>query len=356
MSMIYFAVVGVVLVLGHLAEANPRYVTLSSGKVVVRPDAVLAFLVSAMLTAVSGFRYFVGTDFAAYYNNRVTEWADVWNRLITLKEPGLRLFSFIAHKVYDNGQSLILLCAVFTVGLYCLTIYKYHVMYQISLLLFIFMGDWQGSFNAVRQYLAAAILFAGHRLIKDRKIIKYSILVFVAFLFHTSAIIMIVPYFLLTRKPDITQLVVMAAGTVVLMLSYNVLFRFIGEAKGTTMNTEDEYLSTGVKLPRILVTFVPVVVYIFMSNKEKLTGEQEFYINSMFFNAFCMMAGMASKYFARIGIYTAAPVIIAYGHLFQTIDDEQTRKMIAFLTLSLYFLYWVYSLSAAGISKFTFCF
>ena len=40
-------------------------------------------------------------------------------------------------------------------------------------MLYIFIGAWHGSFNGMRQYLAAAILFSGHRFIKERKFKEY---------------------------------------------------------------------------------------------------------------------------------------------------------------------------------------
>ncbi len=357
MSPVYFVVLITVIVMGHLAEVNPKAVLLSNRRIVVRPDTGAVLILSLTLIIVSGLRYRVGTDYMAYYRNRVMDWQVVWNSLITFKEPGIKLLSFLSHAVIDDGASLIFLSALITVGLYCWTIYRYHAMYLISMLLYLFLGDWQGSFNGVRQYLAAAILFAGHRFILDRKYWQYCLVVFVASLFHTTALVMILPCFLFNREPDVTQLVLLTVGAVVMRFSYGVIFQLIGAYKGTVMNVEgDTYLTNDVNILRILVAFIPVAIYFFFCNKERHTEEQNFYINATFFNAFSMLAGMGSTYLARIGIYTSAAVSIGYGFLLQLIDDEQTKKTVAFVSMTVYLLYWLYSLQGASIRNFQWVF
>ena len=352
MSLVYFAVLAVVIALGSAAEANPKSCLTRKG-ICIRPDPGAALIISVVLILVSGLRYRVGTDFMAYYRNRVTDLNVVWRSLITFKEPGIKLLSFLSHKIYDDGQSLIFLSALITIGLYCWTIYRYHTMYLIGMLLYLFLGDWQGSFNGVRQYLAAAILFAGHRFILDRKLWQYCLVVFVATLFHTTAIVMILPYFLFCRKPDITQLVLLTIGAIVMRFSYGIIFDLISSYKGSVLNVEgDPYLSNSVNIFRILVAFIPVVIYIVFCNKEKHTREQNFYINAVFFNAFSMMAGMGSTYLARIGIYTSAALSIGIGHVFQLIDDEQTRKITMCMSMGVYLLYWLYSLQGRSLANF----
>lgn len=356
MSIVYFAVLAVVIALGSAAEANPKSCLTRKG-IYIRPDPGAALILSVVLILVCGLRYRVGTDFMAYYRNRVTDLNVVWRSLITFKEPGIKILSFLSHAIYDNGQSLIFLSSLITVGLYCWTIYRYHSMYLIAMLFYLFLGDWQGSFNGVRQYLAAAILFAGHRFIPDRKLWQYCLVVFAATLFHTTAIVMILPYFLFNRKPDITQLVLLTVGAVVIRFSYSIIFNLIGSYKGSAMNVEgDAYLTNDVNILRILVAFIPVGIYIFFCQKDKQTREQDFYINAVFFNAFSMMAGMGSTYLARIGIYTSAAMVIGYGHVFQLIEDEKTRKIVIYVAMGVYFLYWVYSLQNGSLTPFRWCF
>ena len=351
MSPVYLFVLVSVIVLAYVAETNPKCYLTRKG-VMIYPNPGAAFLLSAVLILVSGLLYHIGTDYWAYYFNRVTDWNEVWKSLILFKEPGIKLMSIISHTIYDDGQSLIFLSALITIGLFCLTIYRNSAMYLVGMLLYLFLGDWQGSFNGVRQYLAAAILFAGHRYILYRNFPKYLAVVIIAALFHISAVVMIVPYFLLTKKPDIKLLVILLLGAIILNFSYGVIFRLIGEAKGKVLYISDPYFVNTVKLPRILVAFIPAAIYLFLCKKEGNSAEQEFYISAMLFNAFAMLASMGSTYLARIGIYTGAILPVGYGFLFQTIQDERTKKKALFGVLLLYLFYWLYSLQTWSLNPF----
>ena len=346
MSSVYWIVLFSTIVLGTLAQNNPVAVRQQNGRFFLRPDQGAAILLSCILIFVSGFRYWVGTDYGAYYRWGLSEWPAVWDRIIQYKEGGFSFLVKLARTICNDGQSVILFSALITVGLYSWTIYKYSPFYLLSMLLYLFMGEWQGGFNGIRQYLAAAILFAGHHYILERKLWQYCLIVFIAGAFHTTALIMVLPYFLFTRKADITQIVLLAVGAVIVRFSYGLVFDLIGGYKGTVMNVAgDKYLSSSVNIFRILVAFIPVVIYIFLCRKEGHTKEQVFYVNAALFNAFSMLAGMGSTYLARIGIYTNAAVIIGYVYLLELIDDEKTRKIIAYLLMLMYLLYWMYSLS-----------
>lgn len=353
MSPVYWMLLLVVLALGILAQRNPIAVTRPNGNYTLRPDTGAVIILTVILAAVSGLRYWVGTDYGAYYKWNIAEWSVVWERILHYREGGFSLLVKLARTVWDDGQSVIFISAAVTVGLYCRTIYKYSPMYLLSMLLYLFMGEWQGGFNGVRQYMAAAIVFAGHRLILERKLWQYCLVLIVAGMFHSSALVMILPYFLFTRKADISQIILLAAGALIARFSYGFIFDLIGGYKGAMLNvTGDPYLNSGVNILRILVAFVPVFIYVFLCKKDGLTKEQTFYVNAALFNAFSMLAGMGSAYLARIGIYTNAAIIIGYGYLLQLIDDEKTRKVTVYLTGIMFLLYWLYSLRAAGIGSY----
>ncbi len=344
MSWVYWGVLLITLILGYAAENNLKSRISSQRKLITRPDPVLAVTLSLILILVAGLRHGVGMDYWAYYRIRVTNWQIVWNAFIRYSEPGIRLLSKITRDISDTGTGLIFLSALITVGIYCVTIYRYSPMYLVSMLVFLFLGDWTGSFNGVRQYLATAILFAGHRLILERKLIPYLTVVFLASLFHRTALVMIVPYFLFTRKPDITQMVILAIGTLAIRFSYDLIFRLIGNLKNTVIDIQEDYMTRDINPLRIAVCFIPVVLFFLSDDRRNMNREQGFYINALFFNAFAMLASAGSAYLGRIGIYSGATVNLGYAYLFGMIPDKKNRRIVVASVMSILFLYWLYSL------------
>ena len=348
MSYVYWLVLFFVLALGKAAEDNPKSHISRDGRHTVRPDTGAVILLSLVLILVSGLRYRVGSDFMAYFRYNPTGWDQVWDALIHFREGGFAIIAMLSRAIFDHGQSLIFVSALITIGLYCWTIYRYNTMFLVSILLYIFTGQWQESFNIMRQCLAGAILFAGHRYILDKKFWNYLLVVIAASMIHITAVIMIIPYFLFNRKADLKQIFILAVFAIIARFSYDFFFTLIGVFKGVAYYRANEYASRSVNVFRILVGFIPVAIYIIVCRKKNQTREQNFYINSLFLNAFALLAGMGSAYFGRIGAYTGAIVTIGYGHLFRLIDDERTRKITVYVTMLMFFFYWLYSLMIAG--------
>ena len=355
-SAVYLMVLVVTVTFGMMAQTNPKTRISRTGACLTRPDPVFAFTVAATLIAVAGLRYRVGTDYMAYYRTRVTDWQTVWDYLIHFREPGIRLLSKISTMILDDGATLIFICSIIIIGIYSLMIYRYSPMYLVSVLIFLFLGDWTGSFNGIRQYLAAAIVFAGHRYILKRRFGPYLLTVLLAVLFHKSAIIMILPYFLFARKPDFTQFAILAAGALIIRFSYEIVINLIEMFKGTIIDWSDAYMTRDVNPLRIAVGFVPVLLYFSSCDRKKMTRTQAFYINGLLFNAFAMLAGMGSAYFGRVGIYTGAMVCIGYGHLFQMIPRNKHRNVLILVTLLVFLAYWVYSLQSGSLRDFRWIF
>ena len=355
-SAVYLIVLAATLVLGFLAQANPKTRITHKGRLYTGPDPVLAFALAAVLILVAGLRYRVGTDYMAYYRTRVEDWKTVWDYIIHFREPGIRILSRISVMIANDGAVLIFICAVIIIGIYCLMIYRYSVMYLVSMLVFLFLGDWTGSFNGIRQYLAAAIVFAGHRYILKRKFVSYLLTVLLATLFHKSAAIMILPYFLYARKPDVTQFVILCAGAIIVRLSYEIVVDLIQLYKGTLIDWTDAYMTREINPWRIAVGFIPIVLFFSSCDRKKMNKTQEFYINSMFFNAFAMLASMGSAYLGRIGIHTGAMVCIGYGYLFQLIPKNKHRNAVIIAVLLVFLAYWIYSLQSGSLRNFRWIF
>ena len=356
MSIVYWAVLAATVIFGGMADAFPKTRIGRNGRVYLRPEPVSVLLLALILISVSGFRYQVGTDFMAYYHWTVDDWSEIFKSIVSLQNGGFGLLAKLCRLVFDHDQTLIFVSACITIGLYVLTIYRISPSFLLSMLFYLFLGQWQGGFNGIRQYLAAAILFAGHRLILEKKLWQYILVVVAATMFHFSAAVMIIPYFLLNRKADVTQLVLLAIGAIVIRFSYDFIFSVIGSIKDKTMDLDRVYLSASVSIFRILVAFVPVILYLVLCRKDNLNREQNFYMNTLFFHAFSMLAGMGSTYFGRIGIYTGAAVTVGYVHLFRLIEDERSRNITVYAVLVGLFLYWIYSVYAGGIGNFQWIF
>ena len=163
-----------------------------------------AFFMIAILALVAGLRYNVGTDYYNYYTGYY------YFKTASLQlndEPGIKIIAKLASLLYDDPGMMMFLAAVITVVLMTVTIVRNSEMGWISIMLYIFLCCWHGCFNGVRQYLAAAVLFAGHCFIKKRKLVYWCIVVFIASMFHITAVVGLIFYFFPQIKISLKQVV-----------------------------------------------------------------------------------------------------------------------------------------------------
>ncbi|MBR2724967.1 MAG: EpsG family protein [Ruminococcus sp.] len=303
---------------------------------------VFVFLCVATLAVVSGLRYYVGTDFGGYYRGYPKWEMSFGERWRTWNEPGLSTIAKLLYPISQDGAAFILVIACLTVSLFVFTIAKNTDTFFFSTVIFICLS-WVGCFNGVRQFLAAAILFAGHRLIFDRKFLKFCIVVFIAASFHITALIMLPMYFLITKVLDLKKIVFILVAGIATIYSYDFLFEILGVLKDSEAGSANTtYAQNSIHPLRILIAFAPIALYFFLLFQEKgFTGTENFYIGFIFVQAATILGTSNSAYLNRVHIYFTPFVCIGLSLLVQKFPKNQQFILKAFI-LVLYLIVWVY--------------
>lgn len=296
-----------------------------------------------ILIVVAGLRYYVGTDFGAYYKGYSTYADALWVRTVNLNEPGYSLIAAIARSVVDDPAAAIFLASLVTVGICAVVIFKNTNQTIYALLLYVFLGCWHGSFNGTRQYLAASVFFLGYPYLRDRKFWKYTIFVFLAFLCHKSAIVMIALYFVTDREVSVKNIFLLIVLCWVFIRSNESLFR-IAEWVLEDSFAESDFTNSSVNLIRIMVACAPAVFFLFVYFKNGRPREGIFYINLMLVHAALTLITMNSPLLQRINIYTRTFQTIAIGESLKLLD-KQTRKIVGTVILTLFAGFWLYEIS-----------
>ena len=306
----------------------------------------LFFILAALsLVCVAGFRYDVGSDHTNYYFSFERYSSEFWPSFKELDEPGIRFIAKIVSIIGGNSAAFIFACAFVTIVLFLSTIYKNTDMLLLATLLYVFMGCWHGSFNGMRQYLAAAIIFAGIKFMKERKFWKYALIVFIAFLCHASAIIMIFPYFIVYNRINFKNIGLLIIASIIVLFSFSELLDLAGFILRNDL-TESDYITTSVNILRVLVAIVPALFFILVYSGRPLSKEQRFWMNFLIINGIVMFATSNSAYFARMGIYTAPFSALGIAELVKGLKPRE-RKVFPAIILIAFFLFWVYSIQSS---------
>lgn len=316
----------------------------------------IASIIIVILSLVAGLRYNVGTDYHNYY----VSYNDFKNVSLQLNdEPGIKVIARIASFIYDDPGTMMFLAAVITVILLTVTIVRNSEMCWLSLMLYVLLCCWHGCFNGVRQYLAAAILFAGHYFIKEKKLVFWCMVVFVASMFHVTAVIGLVFYFFPRIKISFKQIVLSIIFIYIGMQAYDRIFGFIGFLKSDTFDFVGQgsgYLTNSISPFRILVAWVPVIFFwIFNRYYNKEEEKFKFYINMSLLHAIFMTAAINSTYLGRIGIYTGVYNTLTWPLLIKKVEPR-SQKILIIIMLFFYFLYWHTEASGSTLVNFRWIF
>lgn len=304
---------------------------------------VFVWCIAVLLIFFAGFRYQVGSDWYAYYSLKHEDFRDIL--ATTFLEPGWYLLGYISTLLWDERGVAMFFAAFLTIFLYIRTISKYSYGFLLSIFLYFFLL-WHGCFNGVRQYLAAAILFSGHRFLYEQHFYKWLLVVIVASMFHTTAIIMLPIYWLVNRKLDTRAFVFILFIGLVLFFSYDKIYDFISFYKEKELNTDGVYMSKQVNFLRIFINWIPVFFYkviVARKQKEVYNREVNFYANLILVNAVLMTAAMKSAYLARVGIYTTGFNLLAWPILLSFLNVKYRHIMYIFLFV-FYGMYWFYDI------------
>lgn len=346
----YYWTIAVVFVLALIATKSTEHVRLSPADGGKRPvvTKVIIALCTAILFFVAGMRYKVGADYVAYYHGISLYGGGLHDALKTLDEPVLPLLATVLSWFTNDGAWFIFICSLVTMLCALLPVYKHTNDILFATMLFIFVGIWHGSFNGVRQFLAAAIVFSGHRLIYDKKLFKYSLVVFLAFCVHRSAIVMILPYFILNNRISVKNILLLVLGTLILSLNYDKIFEFVGFLKSEEMSIEDQgYYSNSVNILRVLVACAPAILALVLRPFRGQDREKDFYINTLVINGVAMIATSNSAYLARLGIYTNmfTPLALVKN---TELENKVTEKMMRAGIILLFSIYWYVEISGSS--------
>lgn len=297
-----------------------------------------------VLMGIAAFRWGVGTDFFGYIRNYDIYKVSFFSSLSSFDEPGIKGIALAVSLVGDDPAVFIVVTSLMTVGLMLWTITRYSTSLWMSFMLFIFVGSWHGSFNGVRQYLAVAILLASHRLIVDRKPLKYVLAIFVAASFHISALAMIALYFVPNFRMRGRLILVLVFTTIGALYASDLVLDIVSFVKEDL--AVNSYVTTAISPLRIAVAIAPVLLYWSRGVGTEKDGDW-FYRNMAIVHAVVMAAGSWSAYLGRFGIYTLAFLPLALPRLVD-FPDRKVTFVARVAVILLFSMFWYVDVSGSS--------
>ncbi len=341
---IYLLTLAVVFVLAYYAQTKQKVLEDGVIKKTSKSGKWAIAAVCAILIFIGGFRYGVGSDWWTYkdlfrhFVNRSI--FDVWQEdegaywgIVTI----VSWFTDDMIWVYVISQAIIVICIVPT-----LTKYTHNL--SLSVFLYLATFDYFSSFNGVRQWVAAAMVFAAFPLLKERKVIRYCLMCLFAYFFHNTAILMIpVGLFVLTSPLNKWNILVLTAVGVLFFLlpdQFEALLGSIVDDKYTQFVGKEG--DDGVNIIRVAVAALPML-FARMFYKQLHEGEEDKKFLNMLINfstvnfIFCLV-GTRGTFLYRMTMYTSPFNCLLIPYLLRAFKKE-SQFMAKVLIMAAFGLY-----------------
>ena len=187
---------------------------------------ILAILAALPLFCVAAFRYNVGTDYSYTYTQRFL-WHLNGFDLSEIFEFGFIWLIDIIQLFTRNPQWLFIVCAAIFTFFTFKAIYQQSNWVPYSILMLVIGEHFFGSLNLMRNFVALAIFLYAFKYIRQRKLLPFTIYMFIAFAFHKSVIILYPLYFIYQFKMSRKMAIIIFILTCISLPLLDKIFEFI---------------------------------------------------------------------------------------------------------------------------------
>ena len=329
-------------------DIRKSQLVIENKKIIHSNKACFAYIISSLpMILVAGLRYYVGTDYGAYYIKWHIFAEKATESIIHINEPGYRVICafFLAIGINDGAYPVFVASAI-TIGLSLYIVYRNTNKLCLASILF-FLIYWTIGFNAVRQCLAATFVFCGYEALRDKKIYQYLFWIGIGFLFHRSAICMLFPFFFIHKTINYKNIILLIIGCIIFLHSYDIAFDFTGSILDKEFNIEEwgGYNLKKVNRLRIIFNCAPAVIFFILTEvrKKQISYLHTFWLNILLFKAAISLSAMNSPYLSRMGIYFSPFIVIAYCGLINEISNNY-RKILSWSLCICYCIFSFYEI------------
>lgn len=293
-------------------------------------------------------------DTYAYIRNFYT--ADTLNELFTsgslhlLRNPLFVIYSSIIRSFTDNQIIFFLFPAFFVQYSYVRFIRRHCPQFTFGIALYLFLGTYTFSIAAMKQVLAMAILLYAVDFLMEQKRKKFYLMVFIAFLFHTYALVfLLLPFF--TAKPWSVRSFVFLIGIFFFMGNFETVitsFLDVANSSGKSVSSSEILGTASINPLRVAVyavtPFCALVFrrYLFNSRWDR---EHNLLVNMSFICVAIMSIGLvsAANMFARMGQYFEFGVICSLPWIISKPFERMSSYLVNLIALFCFVLYFIYT-------------
>ncbi|MFW6015995.1 MAG: EpsG family protein [bacterium] len=306
-------------------------------------------LIIASPVLISAIRYDVGTDFFSYI--RIYENINHFDLANVLRnygnEPLYLLINKIAFLVFREPWGVFFLSAliIHLFIIYGIDYFKKYISMPTALFIY-YMFHFSLGLNIIRQMIAVSVIFFAFRYIYQKRFYSYFIFLVIATMFHNSAVICVLFYFLVNNKCKGVQVqkkyiyyfaLIFTPFIILLMLRLLKLIPFF--YRYTSYITGDIEYGIG-----FLIYIAPIIAPFFIFKKSMLYRNKMFepFILISLLNFPFQYVGYYVNWGSRLVLYTNSIYYILVPYVISSLRNRENKILISLYYVLLFVFYYIY--------------
>jgi hypothetical protein len=270
--------------------------------------------------------------------------------LDALHNPLYYLFNSAFRQLTDNSSLFLLACAALSVCpmLYFIRKTTAKQDFPMALYLFVAFGTYVFTLAAVKQSIAMGILCIAVLALEKKKYLPFFLLVVVAALVHTYAILFVILPFFCGKPWRLRSFLLLTAILIAMLTFESTIATFLEYADRIGKTVSESELFDGHRMNSIRVAVYGIVPLVTLIYRERLDPYMErihrILINMSIFSFVFMLPGTITggNLFGRVSTYFEISNVCILPWLIDTLFNERSAyllKRIAVVAFLLFFLY-----------------
>lgn len=280
------------------------------------------------------------------------------NPSFTFFEIGYEFLSLISVFLGFNFNGLLFIIAIVMFIPLMFAVKRYSLNPLLSIFLYISLCIYSQAFNGMRQFLALSVFISALGFLIDGKCLKYFICVFIAVLFHSSAIILFPIYFLRFIKLNHKSIISIFITVLLLAVFIKPIVKLVSTF--SHFSYYERYFTDdglqGVDLFNVFYSLIMMALFVLFYRLRRRIKEENIKVYNIFLTLFYLFvlirilatfSGMFSL-INRFTMYFFFSIIFLVPYFFDNLKGKTYSKLLYLITLIAGFVYFFLSVSVRG--------
>ncbi len=296
---------------------------------------IFCSIVAIQWILISGLRHIelsrdVSINYINHFENTKTySWSFIFDQIkeylfngLSVKDPGYTLLMKI-FQIFSGEFQMFLFCiAVFFTTAMAIWIYKYSAMPALSFIIYSSLFYSFFALTGLRQTIATAIIvFIGDKYIKERKIGRYILLAFIAFLIHKSSIVYTLYFLIAGINISAPYVATMSLSISVIALLGKQVYAPVAYALGFGEEAI-EYEGDGASTYALVLLMVCLAAFVLYPWISKRREDSKYLYNLMFLTVGSTLLIFHHQGFMRIQQYFSLVIMIMIPEMILSIQKK----------------------------------